>query len=415
MERRKAVPSPERHVSALWRRCFLFFIVIMAAMSTTFALSKEAETCLACHSDKSVAPLVDLAKMDASMHGSLDCLTCHAGASDLPHNAKTIKADCATCHSAEQAVYAKSVHGRAMATGDKAAAACVSCHGSGHAILAAKNPDSTVYHKNLPATCGTCHSAGKIPNAANANVNTAFDLYADSIHGKAAMKSGLLGAANCFDCHGSHDIQPKTDPTSPAFRGNISATCGKCHVSILRDYNGSSHAVAFQKGNEKAPVCSDCHIAHSIKRVDDSKAYNSLIDECGTCHAKEFETYRESFHGKIVYLGNLKVAKCSDCHNAHMVLPTSDPRSPTSSAQVKQTCQKCHTDANASFAQYETHAEYKDAKKNPLLFGIWLFMTALLVGVFAFFGVHTLLWFSHSIRTGKGRKASKTKEGNDAR
>ncbi len=396
-----------------WARRILLPAIMLAAMTTAFALSKEADTCLACHSDKTIAPLVDVSRMDASMHASLDCTTCHPGAADLPHNPQGLKPNCGSCHSSEQAVYAKSIHGRASASGDKAAASCVSCHGDGHAILAVKNPDSAVYHKNLPATCGQCHSAGKIPNPANANVATAFDMYADSIHGKAAMKSGLASAANCQDCHGSHDIQPKTDPTSPAFRGNVPETCGKCHVDILRDYRGSSHAIAFQQGNQKAPVCSDCHLPHSIKRVDESKAYNKLIDECGACHAREYSTYRESFHGKVVYLGNLKVAKCADCHNAHMVLPTSDPRSPSSSARKMQTCQKCHKDANASFAQYETHADFKDAKKAPLLHGIWLFMTLLLVSVFGIFGVHTLLWFAHSTRTGKWRRAKK--EGDDAR
>jgi len=392
-----------------------FALILCLVSLGAFGLSSEADTCLACHSDKAVAPVVDLASMDKSVHAAFDCTVCHAGAKDLPHEATSLKADCSTCHSDVTAVYAKSVHGRAQSTGDKAAASCTSCHGQGHAILPASNPDSTVYHKNLPKTCGTCHSSGKIANAANVNVDTAYDLYADSIHGRAAMKSGIAGAANCADCHGSHDIQPKTDPLSPINRVNAGDTCGKCHVDVYRDWKGSKHADAYTAGNPKAPVCIDCHVAHTITQVNSASSFNTLIDECGTCHASQLESYRESFHGKVVYLGDTKVAKCADCHSAHKVLPSTDPLAPTNAANLTQTCQACHPGANASFAEYQTHAEYKNPAKSPLLFYIWVFMTLLLVGVFAFFGVHTILWLTHSLRTRKGSKGTTNKEGHDGR
>jgi hypothetical protein len=184
-------------------------------------------------------------------------------------------------------------------------------------------------------------------------------------------------------------------------------------VTVLRDWNASSHAIAWLAGNRKAPVCSDCHFSHSVNNVDVAKTYNGLINECSTCHSSEFGTYRDSFHGKVVNLGDLRVAKCSDCHGAHMVLPSSDPRSPTSSAKLTQTCRKCHAEATASFTDYRPHAEYRNAKKFPQLHAIYLFMTLLLLGVFAFFGLHTLLWLTHSLRTGKGRKNPESKEGND--
>lgn len=387
-------------------------VILLLGSSGAFALSSEAETCLACHSDSSIAPVVDLAKMDASVHGSFDCTVCHAGASSQPHDVATIKADCATCHSDQVAVYDTSVHGKATASGDKAAATCVSCHGDGHAILPAKDPNSTVYHANLPRTCGQCHSKGKLPDSADKNVNTAFDLYTDSIHGKATMKSGLLVSANCSDCHGYHDIKPASDPASPVSKAKVPETCGKCHVDVLRDWNASSHAAAFKAGDKNSPVCTDCHVAHTVNRVDDPKAINALMSACSSCHKPEFGTYRDSFHGEVTQIGDLRTATCSSCHGAHLVLPASDPRSPTSPERLVSTCQKCHPGATASFTDYRPHAEPQDAKKFPQLHAIWLFMTTLLVCVFAFFGLHTLLWLSHSLRTGKHRR---NKEGRDVR
>ena len=399
--------TPSHHLVRI-----LLLVALSAIAPSVFALSSEADTCLACHTDGSIGPQVDLSKMDASVHGSLDCTICHAGASDLPHDQATLKADCSMCHSGEAAEYQKGVHGKASANGDKAAATCVSCHGDGHAILPGTDPQSPVYHANLPRTCGQCHSKGKLPTSQDQNVNNAFDLYTDSIHGKATMKSGLQVSANCSDCHGAHEILPKSDPASPVAKANVPQTCGKCHIDVLRDWGESSHAAAFKAGDQDSPVCTDCHVAHTVTHVDDPKDINALMSACSNCHKTEFGTYRDSFHGEVTEIGDLRTATCSSCHGAHLVLPASDPRSPTSPERLVATCQKCHPGANASFTDYRPHAEPRDAGKFPQLHAIWLFMTLLLVGVFAFFGLHTALWLVHSLRTGKHRR---NKEGQDAR
>ena len=49
------------------------------------------------------------------------------------------------------------------------------------------------------------------------------------------------------------------------------------------------------------------------------------------------------------------------------------------------------------FTAYQPHANPLDKANYPLLNKVFLFMTALLVGVFAFFGVHTLFWLVRSI------------------
>ncbi len=390
----------------------LFLLVVSVAASP--ALSKEAETCLACHADGSVAPPPKLDIMDRSVHGSLDCTACHAGAASLPHKTATLKLSCGTCHSSEQAAYDTGIHGTSRAAGEKEAATCVSCHDQPHAILPVNDPDSTVYHLNLPRTCGQCHAAGKLPSALGMSVTNAFNLYTDSIHGKAVMQSGLLVSANCANCHGTHDIRRKTDPVSSVFRTNVPATCGSCHAGILRDYSESSHFQAVTAGVAKAPVCSDCHTAHAITQVQGAQSVNQLISQCSGCHEKEYSTYRDSFHGKVTTLGDLSVAQCASCHGAHRVLPASDPRSPTSPALLTQTCQKCHPEATVSFTQYHPHAEYKNASRYPGLHAVYVIMTVLLLAVFCFFGAHTVLWLVHSVRTSAAREKPGRKEDDNA-
>jgi len=277
------------------------------------------------------------------------------------------------------------------------------------------DPQSAVYHLNLPKTCSQCHSAGKLPAEDKVSVTNAFELYTDSIHGKAVLKSGLLVSASCDSCHGAHDILPKSDPSSRVAHANVPATCGKCHAGILTDYAGSSHAAALAAGNAKAPVCSDCHTAHQIGSVENAKAINSLIAQCANCHASQTQTFRDTFHGKVTQLGDLRVASCASCHGAHAVLPASDPRSPTAPANLTATCATCHPGATASFVQYKPHAEFTDRTKAPGLYLVYILMTVLLIAVFAFFGAHTLLWLAHSIRYRITRRKNAGKEDDDAR
>jgi hypothetical protein len=77
-------------------------------------------------------------------------------------------------------------------------------------------------------------------------------------------------------------------------------------------------------------------------------------------------------------------------------LPASDPRSPVNPANLVKTCGRCHAGANASFVQYQPHANASNRKMNPPLYFIRLFMNLLLFGTLTFFVIHTLLWLIRS-------------------
>ena len=91
------------------------------------------------------------------------------------------------------------------------------------------------------------------------------------------------------------------------------------------------------------------------------------------------------------------VAACYDCHGHHDVLPPSNPASRLSSANIVGTCRQCHPGATASFAQFIPHANPMDGKHYPMLHAVFIAMTGLLIGVFTFFGGHTLLWLVRSV------------------
>ena len=52
----------------------------------------------------------------------------------------------------------------------------------------------------------------------------------------------------------------------------------------------------------------------------------------------------------------------------------------------------------------ETHATHHDPDKYPVLYYTFWSMSFLLIGVFGFFGIHTLLWLPRSLKERRRRK-----------
>jgi len=117
-----------------------------------------------------------------------------------------------------------------------------------------------------------------------------------------------------------------------------------------------------------------------------------VVDECGDCHEHLYETYFETYHGKVTRLGYGMTAKCSDCHTPHEMYATDDVRSSVHPNNLVATCARCHPAANENFAEYYPHGDPTDRENYPDLYWTWRFMSTLLAGVFLFFGVHTVLW-----------------------
>lgn len=382
-----------------------------AAAAATAAPTND--DCMACHGDagltgangRSVA--VTAEKFAASIHGQMGqaCVACHtdlATVTEFPHAERLAPANCAACHEQPTRDYDQSVHAEARrATKDSVAAACKDCHGA-HDIRSVKDPDSPVHHLNLPNTCGRCHGNPEIIKKGRIAVGNVVAQFQDSIHGQALSRSGLVTAPNCSDCHGAHAVRRKTDPASPVFHSTVPATCGKCHEGIQRRYAVGVHGEAVARGNPEAPNCATCHTAHGITRTQGDSWKAQGLNECGSCHKEAVRTYRDTFHGQVTRLGFMRVATCSDCHGAHDVFPKADPRSMVSEARLVQTCARCHEGATASFAQYDPHADRGNRERNPVLYYAARFMHVLLIGVFAFFGIHTALWFSRGVPTRRG-------------
>lgn len=326
------------------------------------AFGQAADDCLGCHGEAG--------NVGNSVHGALGCTDCHSGIRDAPHEPAPAKVDCASCHPDAAAAWQKSWHARAADGGNQKAANCLSCHGgNAHAILPGRDAGSPTAHANVPATCGRCHGQKFVMEGSGFSTQPVFS-YQRSVHGR-AIAAGNQKAAVCTDCHNAHEVLPANDAASPIFKFNIPKTCGRCHDEVTQAFVSSVHGAAIGRGNQQAPVCTDCHGIHNIKdhidRTSSVAAQNIARTACGQCHgnvrlteeygmsSRRVRSYETSYHGLAKRLGSAEAANCASCHGVHNILPHTDPKSTIHASNLANTCGTCHPGATAKFASGRVH------------------------------------------------------------
>ena len=343
-----------------------------AAHDAQPAASITPKQCAECHSD-------EVKSFSTSVHGAAAkngdpqgpvCQSCHglahkivaAGDPQSPVSKRNLPQTCAGCHSNPVFVarhhipfahpveaYKLSIHGRAIAAGNAAAASCSDCHGS-HGILPARNPRSKINHWNVPTTCGTCHS----------NV---LKIYQASVHGQ-AVAHGSTDAPVCTDCHGEHNILAPSELGSSVNPGRVSTvTCGRCH------------------GDERLEA-----------------RYNLPADRV--------PTYADSYHGLESRAGGQTVANCASCHGVHNIFPSSDPRSTINPANLAHTCGTCHPGAGENFLIGPVHVGAQAKGENAVVKWIRVAYWIMIPFAIGFMFLHHLLDFLRKFRRKQPRVES---------
>jgi len=341
----------------------------------------EAVSCLTCHQD------IQKQGFHATVK-KISCLQCHtdihpkeaAGAKKVmaaPAAAAGAAMDCSTCHSGPKFKqhFSQTPHG---------ALSCTVCH------QGITDFTRHMQKKEKPqlVSCAVCHKDIERQ-------------YAGSFHAKVANIS-------CLQCH--TDIHPESAVSGK--KGKVAGvqTCLRCH-SDQDKYLKKGHTAKVLAGNEDAPSCADCHGVHNTRvfaataqGVAEKRAYYTGL--CVSCHREggvagrygifpmAVTSYGETYHGKVMKLGYPdRVAGCADCHTGHNILPAGDPASVLNPDQLVKTCGKCHQGFHKRFVSYVPHPVPDDPKRFFSLYLTKIFMIALLVGVFGFFWLHSLLWW----------------------
>jgi cytochrome b subunit of formate dehydrogenase len=340
------------------------------------------------------------------------CLTCHDG--------KKGKIEVSTqagkprpLHAIAPDKFEKSVHSRMQ---------CVACHSDIKDNAEKGNVHSKDTSQPLKKVdCATCHQElweqtekrGRAAERPRLGVVAAnIEAYKKSFHARPSADDKTRPNASCDNCHDTHafNVPPKNTPEHTQWRLGISKACGaECHTEQLEAYQDSVHGKENAKNLlAQAAVCSDCHTAHAVSNTSGDAFKLTITSNCGNCHKAQLETYKETFHGSINTLGYSYTAKCYDCHGSHQILRVNDPKSSVHPDNRLKTCATCHNpkkglpEAPAGFVSFQPHGNPHDFHRFPQIWVANQMMIGLLVGTFAFFWLHTLLWF---YREGKERKA----------
>ncbi len=393
---------------------------------------------------KEIPLYVQSSILKGSTHSKLSCVSCHTGfnQNDIPHKAKIEPVNCQMCH--RDAPVKHPFHPQIMkdrSRADSPDISCKNCHGT-HNVISTKSPQFPYHSTLLTGSCGKCHSdiADKYVHSAHSKAYQAgipgapdclschkthittktsilsplnlkihqekvclschldnpdvrkrvapsagfISAYEKSVHGE-ALYGGKEQAANCIDCHSSHDVHKGSDASSKVHKFSVAKTCSQCHTEIANEYFESSHGKALDKGIITSPTCTNCHGEHEILHPSDPKAAVSTLQlsskVCMPCHsslqlsakyglsADRFKTFRDSYHGLAIEGGSVEVANCASCHGYHNIKPSSDPTSTVHKSNLVSTCGKCHPNANENFAKGTVHLVI-EKEEEPVLYWI---------------------------------------------
>ena len=162
--------------------------------------------------------------------------------------------------------------------------------------------------------------------------------------------------------------------------------CVVCHADKRQAFVQGIHS-------ERGIRCHDCHggdpsaletrAAHSGTYLG-APGKLEVVRLCGSCHSDiermrpfgiptdQVAQYRTSRHGQLLLeQGNTDVPTCTDCHDAHTILPPDDARSSVYPTRIPLTCAKCHTN-RALMARYgiptRQFADYRASAHGVALF-----------------------------------------------
>lgn len=165
-------------------------------------------------------------------------------------------------------------------------------------------------------------------------------------------------------------------------------SCVVCHTAKRRTFLLGVHS-------ERGIRCRDCHggdptaferaTAHSGPDWIGTPDKFETIELCSSCHsdpdqmrqygipAGQLAEFRTSRHGQLLLgAGDTNAPTCTDCHDAHTILPPNDARSNVYPTNIIKTCARCHEDGSL-IGQYQLPtsqvSKYRESAHGVVLFG----------------------------------------------
>jgi cytochrome b subunit of formate dehydrogenase len=223
----------------------------------------DAPGCSFCHGTHGILPQTDPNSPSFPLKVPELCAQCHREGerSALRNHASQTQI---------LAHYTMSIHGKGLLeSGLVVSATCTSCH-TPHMELPADDPRSSVHRDNITDTCASCHFGIR-------------DKLRTSIHSSETNGTDEK-LPTCNDCHTSHTI---TRVTQDSFRLAILDQCGNCHEDVKETYFETHHGKVSKLGGRLTAKCYDCHGSHEIQPASDERSTlhaSNIVETCRSCH-----------------------------------------------------------------------------------------------------------------------------------
>jgi cytochrome b subunit of formate dehydrogenase len=314
-----------------------------------------------------------------SMHGealvrkglivAATCVSCHTAHNILPHTdpassiaRQNIAATCTKCHAQIEAVHIKTIKGELWEKELHVLPACVDCH-QPHKIR------RVFYEQGMSNDeCLRCHNRKDLKASEDGR-----SMYVDAEE----LSHSMHVKQACTQCH----IGVSPSGLRPCETISQKVDCAACHAEVAEQYQESTHGQLFAKNDPNAPTCLECHGTHGVlgKRDPSSPSFPTNVPVlCAKCHrsgekaaarytgpeTEIVERYTESIHGKgLLKSGLVVTAMCTNCHTAHRELPHDNPESSVNVKNVPATCGACHNGIEEQFEHSVHSASVTDTDK----------------------------------------------------
>ncbi|MCP4247853.1 MAG: DUF4405 domain-containing protein [bacterium] len=303
----------------------------------------DAPLCQDCHGSHDILPLADPESSISPFNIPAMCAQCHAEGSEAERTHDIPQ---------EQVFerYKDSIHGEGLfKQGLVVTAVCTSCH-TGHNVLLHTDPNSTIHHDNIVATCTQCH--GLIE-----------EVHRKVIAGELWEQEGVVPI--CVECHSPHEARKVFYDTNMS-----NADCLRCHAdaSLTAAADGRSLYVDNEQYTEsihgrEAISCARCHTGVS---PSEERSCSTITEpaNCALCHEPAVSDYGRGRHGQLHAAGDPNAPYCTDCHGRHDMMEHTAPEgatallsaaireSPTYSRNIPTLCGKCHREGAQAAVRY---------------------------------------------------------------
>ena len=209
------------------------------------------------------------------------------------------------------------------------------------APAAAEGPTPAPIHPGAvvsEGSCLDCHGDPQLsmtfPNGDTLSLYLDGEGFRHSVHGTRMA---------CADCHQRNLEVPHQAPKVQSRRQLALVeyeTCKRCHFDNYTRTLDSMHFDALAEGKEDAPICTDCHGAHNVIRITESRS--KIAQTCSTCHEDIADEYQGSVHGTaLAEDDNPDVPVCITCHGVHNIASAKTASFRQESVGL---CATCHAD-----------------------------------------------------------------------